>query len=87
MCRLALGAAQLEVPRPPLPVGGEVEPSHDQSIDVLEHEDFGQHKLFVGPELQFANCVIRDSEQLRPRDLLLELLNPLEDKLLILLTE
>ena len=84
---LALCASQLQVARPPAAVGGQIQSPHDESIDVLEHEDLGQQELVLGPGFEFLDRLVRDLQKILAGDLLLELLDTLEDELAVLLFE
>jgi hypothetical protein len=85
--RLTLRVPQAHVTRSPPPKRWKVEAAHDGSIDVLQHHDFGEHELLGGVDLELADCLIRDPEELVTTELILEVLDALQNELLVLLSQ
>ena len=87
MCRRPLRFTQRAMLLTPARKRRQPQAAGDDAIDMLEQQHFRKQVLVLSARLQLAHRLVADLQELRPRDRVLVLLQPLENELLVLLLE
>ncbi len=83
MCRLSLCRSQFEMTVPPPSKGRKSESLPYQPIHVIEHQHLSQDELVLGSQLQFANRLVPELQELGPGQLVLVFVNALFDEFIV----
>ena len=84
---LALCFSEPEMTGAPTAEARQVQATHDETVDMFQHQNLGEQQLFFRPDFQLFHGLIGDRHEFIACKLLLELLDPLEEELFILLAE